>query len=194
MKILIALFVLAVLGVTAGAVLAADRGAMYSSQTAVAQANTEGIVAQAVSQSQIAGYEASVDLAGITAQLEIARLQFETTRLATLIESEKIQAALAQTNAMLTQSAVDLEKAKLERTRMWMMLVIPALATIVIVVIAMAVMVVYLRRPAVVPNYPRVITAYAPTREIVTVPVRPGVIVATLVGTKQKADYYEVRR
>jgi hypothetical protein len=189
---LIAIFLIFVVVVTAGAVIyGSDRGAMYDSQTAVAQAETAGIVAQAESQSQIAGYEASVDVAAITAQLEIARLQFETTRLANLIESEKIQAMMAQTNAMLTQSAIDLEAAKAQRQQMWMLLIVPSMAAIVVVVVALVVLVAVLRRPVAAPNYPRITVS----RDIV--PVHPnvtGIVLSTRVNKKQHADYCEVSR
>lgn len=165
--------------------------AQAESETAIAQAETDGIIAQAESQAEIAGYEASVDLAGIRAELEIARLQLETNRLANLIESEKVQAALAQTNAMLTQSAVDLEKAKLERQRMWMMLALPSLAVILVVCVVLVVMVVVLRRPVVRVRYPEV-TERVTSREIVKqAPV--GVILATKVERREGVDVYAVR-
>lgn len=197
MRLLIGLFLIAVFifAVTGGAVLAADRQAMYKSQTEIAQAETEGVVAQAVSQSQIAGYEASVDLAGIAAQLEITRIQMEITRLANLIESEKIQAALAQTQAQLTQSAIDLEKAKMERQWLWMVLVVPALilATVFVVAVVMVVLVAVLRRPAVVPYYPR-ITERTQTRDIVTVQSQTGAIMANWIEPKRKVYEYVERR
>lgn len=193
MKILMVLFIFSIFAATAGAVVwQSERRAAYDAQTEIAQAETEGIVAQAESQSEIAGYEASVDLAGINAQLEIAKLQMEIAKLDALIESEKVQAMLAQAGVDLAQINADLERARAERQRMWLMLILPGLAAIVIVVVALVVLVVVLRRPARMPSYPMI--TMRTDREIVPVRARPGVIAVTLVGTRKNVDHYEVRK
>jgi hypothetical protein len=178
--------------VTAGAVAwQSERVALYESQTEIAQSQTEGIVAQAESRAEIAGYQSSVDLAGINAGLEIARLQMEITKLDSLIESEKIQAALAQTNALLTLANLEIEKAKTERARMWVMVVISSMAIILAVFVVMFFLVVLLRRPL-APIYPR-ITMNTPSREIVPSQPNPHVIAVAMVGRRNNVDHYERR-
>lgn len=192
MKSVAALFILIVFAVTAGAVAwQGERRAAYDAQTEIAQAEAGGDIAMYESQAEIAGYQASVDLAGIAAQLEIARLEMEMTKLDALMESEKIQAALAQTNALLTQSEVDLEMAKMERQRMWLMLALPSLAAIVVVCVTLVVLVVLFRRPVVRVQYPQM-REQAECREIVKqAPV--GVILTTKVERREGVDVYAVR-
>lgn len=179
MKALIALFILVVLGMTAAAI--GVKSAQYESETAVVQANTQGVVAQAESQAEIAGYQAATTIAEITGQLELARMEAETTRLGYQVELAKVQANLAQISA-------DLENAQADRQRLWMMLILPSLAAIAVVVVALVVLVAVLKHPA---AYPRITTV---SREIV--PAHPGVVgvvLATKVTKKQDADYFSVR-
>ncbi len=124
MKALLLLLALVIIGVTAVAV--GVKSAQYESETAVAQAQSDGIIAQAQSQSEVAIAQASVDLAALTTQLELARMELESTRLANQVEMTLV-------NALLDQSKAALEQARAELQRLWMMLILPGLAAIVIV-------------------------------------------------------------
>lgn len=178
MKFLTILIIAIILAVTAIAVT--QEASQRSAATQIATTQSETQIALAESRKAIAGFQAAATIAEITGKLELARMQAETTRLGYQVELAKVNTALAQISA-------DLERAQADRQRLWMMLILPSLATIAVIFVALVILVAVLKRPA----YPRITTV---SREIV--PAHPGVVgvvLATKVTKKQDADYFSVR-
>jgi hypothetical protein len=179
MKFLTILIIAIILAVTAIAVT--QEASQRSAATQIATTQSETQIALAESRKAIAGFQAAATIAEITGKLELARMQAETTRLGYQVE-------LAQVNTALAQISADLERAQADRQRLWMMLILPSLATIAVIFVALVILVAVLKRPA---AYPRITTV---SREIV--PAHPGVVgvvLATKVTKKQDADYFSVR-